>query len=288
MPRPNFLLLGAQKAASTSMAIQLARHPDVFLAPGKELNFFWPDAEYARGLAYYEAQFALWGGQKAVGEATPYLHALAAAPRVAQALPGARLLVVLREPVARTWSAYRMQVAKGSERPDTPPLDVLGPRSPYVLASHYDDQFARWGAYFARDRFLVLLAEDLVQAPQASWDLVCKHLGIRRQELPDGAFPRANESRTLTRPWVGAAIKAVKDLRDRLRATPLRALVDHPALDRRARRWRARLARSVARPATASEREVPSQVREALAPLFREGILRLEERLGRDLSSWRT
>ena len=100
MPLPNFVGIGAQRAATTWAHICLREHPDVFLPDTKEVHFF--NRNFDRGIAWYEAHFARHAGEAAVGEVTPnYLNNEEAIPRMAHVLPEARLFVILREPIQR-------------------------------------------------------------------------------------------------------------------------------------------------------------------------------------------
>ena len=68
--RPNFLIIGAMKCATTTLWETLRRHPQIFMDPEKELAFFSQDDRFARGWAWYEAKFSEANGKLAIGEAT--------------------------------------------------------------------------------------------------------------------------------------------------------------------------------------------------------------------------
>jgi hypothetical protein len=134
----------------------LRAHPDLFLPDVKEIHFFnrftstgrKTDNFRRRGLGWYERHFDAPPGNMAVGEATPmYLCDPDAPGRIHQTLPDARFIVLLRDPVARTWSHYRMARAKGHVTDD---LDTLiRRRDPAIIArSLYAAQLDRWFALF--------------------------------------------------------------------------------------------------------------------------------------------
>jgi len=104
--RPNFLVLGAAKAGTTSLCHYLAQHPDVFIPEVKEPIFF--DAEYERGLDYYwKKYFSRWSGQPAVGEGRVFnLYLPFVPPRIRESIPDAKLIAVLRNPVERAYSHW--------------------------------------------------------------------------------------------------------------------------------------------------------------------------------------
>ena len=110
---PTFVVIGAMRSGSTSLYKHLQAHPDVFM-PRKEIHFF--DDRWDRGLAWYRSRFEGYDGQPAVGEATPtYLADPVALDRMAEMIPDARLLAVLRDPVDRAYSHYWMEHARGRD-----------------------------------------------------------------------------------------------------------------------------------------------------------------------------
>src|SRR5262249_39324802 len=120
---PNFFVIGAPKAGTTSLYEYVAQHPDVYMSPVKEPAYFKPrhppggeDAEPEDRLAAYVALFDGVAGEHVVGEATPsYLQSASAAARIRDAVPDARLVAVLRNPVDRAYSGYSMRVQQGTE-----------------------------------------------------------------------------------------------------------------------------------------------------------------------------
>ncbi len=117
MNKPNFLILGAIKAGTTSLYYYLGQHPDVFMSEPKETRFFVRD-EYERGLEFYwDKYFKEWTGQKAIGEATPsYLLAPFVPARIKQHLPEAKLIATLRNPIDRAFSQWWMHMCNGKEK----------------------------------------------------------------------------------------------------------------------------------------------------------------------------
>ncbi len=110
--RPDFFILGGQKCGTTALADFLTKHPDVVGVKDKEAHFFHRDQVHARGQAWYAAQFpgrAAFRSGARLFDATPcYLYHHGTAERIRDYAPDARMLVMLRNPVARAWSAYVM------------------------------------------------------------------------------------------------------------------------------------------------------------------------------------
>jgi hypothetical protein len=207
MGAPSFLVIGAQKAGTTSLYGWLQHHPAVSLSQTKEVHFF--DQHFHRGVDWYSSQFS----GPCSGEATPYylFHPLAP-QRAATVVPEARLIVLLREPVSRAWSHYHHVRRQGSEPlsfVDAIALEQLRLRGEvdkmledgrYTSLNHqkysylsrglYADQLERWLRFFPREQLLVLETGALHRQPQASLDAVCDFLGVPPVTL--SSFPRYN------------------------------------------------------------------------------------------------
>ena len=271
---PDGLVIGAPKSGTTTLATWLGSHPDVHVAPGKEVRFF--NLHHDRGLDWYRRQFAgAADGQRCV-EATPaYLYLDDALDRIRALVPAARLVAILREPVSRAWSHYWFNRAMGIE-PRTFDRALAderraGPlREPtshdlvhaYLGLGRYADRLAAVDARFEPGQLLVVLADDLRADPAPTFARVCRHLGVDPLPPPAG---RAN---------VGAAP------RSHLAARMLRVL--------RAERWPAGLGR---RAVALNRRDGYPPIDPALAVTLRAELAddnaRLAARLERSLPpSW--
>ena len=109
--RPTAIVIGAQKAGTTALYRYLARHPGIAPSKVKEIDFFNCDARYARGLDFYHAHFPRgtpWNAGRMTLEVTPGYMAGAekAAPRIYEYSPDIKLIALLRDPVARAYSAW--------------------------------------------------------------------------------------------------------------------------------------------------------------------------------------
>ncbi len=107
MPKPDFLIIGAQKCGTTSLFHYLRQHPDLTLPSQKEIQFF--SLEYSMGWKWYMDQFPQkpFIKRRLTGEASPYylFHPLVP-ERVAKHLPKVKLIVMLRDPVDRAYSHF--------------------------------------------------------------------------------------------------------------------------------------------------------------------------------------
>ena len=118
------ILLGAQRAGTTSIHSHLGKHPGVYLSKTKEIHYF--DNYQEQGLGWYRSHFPTrgWvegrsrelGYEKVIGEGTPYYLFHPEVPsRIHEAIPSARLVVLLRNPVDRALSHFRHERRNGSE-----------------------------------------------------------------------------------------------------------------------------------------------------------------------------
>src|SRR5688500_16728544 len=104
---PTFVGIGAQRGGTTWIHRCLAEHPQVFVPEPKELQFF--NRHFDRGLTWYEDRFRPRHGEICVGEISPnYMNSALAIDRMAEIVPNAKLFTILREPVQRAFSAYKL------------------------------------------------------------------------------------------------------------------------------------------------------------------------------------
>lgn len=205
---PDFLIVGAQRSGTTSLFKTLAQHPQVarpFLRKG--IHFF--DRRYDRGLEWYRGNFPVTktsrlrrlGHDPLTGESSPYymFHPLAAG-RIARDLPGVKLLVLLRDPVERAYSAHSHELARGYETEpferavELEPERLAGQRermlseggyasrhwqhNAYVTRGRYIEQLRALESAVGRDRLLVLESHDFFTMPEPVWREICHFLEL--------------------------------------------------------------------------------------------------------------
>lgn len=250
---PDFVVIGAMRSGSTSLARYLGAHPQVFIAPEKEVRFF--DEHVGRGLDWYRSRFAAAAPDQLAGEATPrYLASPEAMERMAEAVPGARLIVIARNPVDRAWSHYWMLRARDLEHR---PFDVVlaeeralvaaegpdAPRSNLLRHGFYAHHLRRVSRLFPREQLHVLTLEDLRARPAEAYAELCRFLGIADDvPLPEvvgrplNAYVtfRSTRVRALARHLPGLAGRALTRLNTRRHES-------YPELDPVARRELAEL-----------------------------------------------
>lgn len=278
---PDFLVIGAAKAGTTTLHAHLTAHRQLFLAEPKEPDFFSSEEKVRTGLGDYAALFADARPSQLVGEmSTTYSrwpHTDDAARLVAEHCPDVRLVYVLRHPVDRAFSHYAHHMRHGVTATFE---QALARDDVYVDCSRYDMQLRRWERFHPSDRILLVRFEELVEQPGGVVRRIGDHLGV---DLGDEAATdlaanvrgehhlRARlEQMVGTVPALGALIDVIPD-GPRRRA--FRAIRDSP-LGRRVR----------------SEVVPPpmrDDTRQRLLEVLSEDVRAVEDRTGWDLASWR-
>jgi hypothetical protein len=207
---PGILIVGAQRAGTTSLYQYLGQHPDVQKPVRKELQYF--SLHSHKSLAWYRSHFPLVGdGSHQTLEATPYyLFHPAAAARAQRVLPEARILALLRDPVSRAISHYQHNVGLGLEPlsfeealdaeearlageqerllEDSRYPGVAHRRFSYFSRGCYADQLVQWYRHYDRDQLMVVLSEELFRAPDDVFGAVLRFVGLMPRHL--AAYPR--------------------------------------------------------------------------------------------------
>ena len=171
-PEVDFLCVGGMRCGSTSLWSILRTHPSVFLPDTKELHFFDREAAHTEAdIDAYRGHFVAARPDQVRGEFTPsYLTRDGVAERIAAHLPSARILAVLRDPVARAWSHYWFRVRQGREgmsfdaavdAEDARAREPEGWRFAYLAWGCYAAHLRRFTGLFGPDRVLVVFLEDL-------------------------------------------------------------------------------------------------------------------------------
>jgi hypothetical protein len=178
---PNFFIIGAAKAGTTSLHNYLAGHPDIAMAPWKELTFF-QDPAYMEWLPLYRQQFptdsAIRGESSTHYTRTPALPGVAG--RMASLVPDARLVYLVRDPVERAIASYREERFHVNDRRTIAAAfsDLADPFNPYVAASRYADQLSEYLKHFPREQILVLEMTALRDDREATLRRVLDFLGV--------------------------------------------------------------------------------------------------------------
>lgn len=175
---PNFLIVGAAKAATTWIANQLRARPDVFI-PGPEPHYF--SREYDRGDRWYGSWFEESLPEQLVGEkSADYLADPEVAGRIARLLPEAQIVVQLRNPIERAYSDYCMLFRRGTVNGEIQKFlgsqDNSQPR--FLNDGLYNQHLRRFLDYFPAANLKIILYEDIRTRPEEVVHNVTGFLGL--------------------------------------------------------------------------------------------------------------
>jgi len=202
---PNFYVVGAVKAGTTSIWAHLKRHPQVFLPRMKEPHYFADslspapkkvsDLHCPGDVKRYQTLYANCGEVLAVGDASPsYLWDESAPRNIHRACPEARIVIIVRDPIERAYSQYLMNVSTGLE--ELPPLPAMqrdlareekgwwGARL-YVALGRYSAQIQRYFDLFGREQVAVFSFGELKRDSQAVFEQIAKHIGVDPEFIKD-------------------------------------------------------------------------------------------------------
>ena len=232
--RPDFLVIGTQKAGTTSLHHYLARHPRLSPCAGpKELHFF--NLRYHRGLGWYLGHFPLRFRRRGqlYYEATPdYLVHEVVPGRIRRDLGAVKLIAVLREPAERAFSAWRMwhhfaearpeEAAKADRRSFAQAIDEelahpdgrADAHFHYVAMGRYAEQLERYRAHFRPEDMLVLDYDEMGRDLPRFLERICDFLGVERFS-PETVTDLGSQRHWVSPPW--AETDEVRATLERLR-----------------------------------------------------------------------
>jgi hypothetical protein len=300
MVMPNFLVFGAAKAGTTSLYKYLEQHPDIYMSSFKEPGFFafegekptfngpsaqkWFDRWVATDLESYQKYFEGYGGQKAIGEATPfYIYYPKAAVTIQKYLPDVKLIAILRDPVERAFSNYVWAFRDGVEScsnfaealaaEETRIKENWSIKWHYLQQGFYFQQLQPYYERFEREQIRIYLYEDLTSDAVGLMQDIFRFLGIDDSFIPTFSkkhnrslipknqtwhefLSKPNPVKSLFKPFLPL------NFRQRLRKQATEKNLFKPKLD--------------------------PEIRQQLLPKYQEDILKLQDLIQRDLTKWLT
>lgn len=192
----DFVIVGEMKCGTTSVAHHLHEHPGIHVSTTRPVRFF--DERWDRGIEWYAEQFADAPVGSLLGDDTPnYLFDHLAVDRLAQTLPEARIIVLLREPIARAWSHWchhqrtgfdRRSFARAVEDELDHGVGAHGTPegSAYVARGCYDTTVGHLLTVVEAERVHVAFFDHLEQAPLAVVQELYRFLGVDDAFVPSG------------------------------------------------------------------------------------------------------
>jgi hypothetical protein len=197
--RLDWCCIGAQKAGTSTLYRLLRDHPDIVIPPGKEEPIFDAEVTAEQVRSYLDEQFADAGDARC-GTVTPqYMTAPETAGRMYAFVPGARIVAVVRDPLKRAFSHYRMNVRWGLEQRsfdeaaasqikairDGEPIDLYSETDAYLMRGRYAWLLEGWYEGFGPDNVLVLFNDDLDRTPAVVVERVQRFLGLEPRPIDE-------------------------------------------------------------------------------------------------------
>lgn len=267
---PDLVLAGVPKAGTSALARGLAARDDVYLPPDKEVHFF--DDHRDRGLDWYRAQFPVDESTLAIDATPTYALVDDRITELSRTLPDARIILLLRHPVERFWSAYWYLRSLGKEPRSMRRVikqELSGTsRLPYesIRTGFYPEVVERVWRCYPSDQVLVLLHDDLLADPEATYQRTCRFLGL------DPHLHRHEVDHDTN------ATTVLRSFHLRYWSMRLHLFLRMPRAAMAVERWN----RTDRRPPP-----LDADTRQLLLKIYETSIDRLEELLERDLSRWR-
>lgn len=190
MRKPDFIIIGAMKSATTTLHDQLAAHAGIFMSTPKEPNFFSDEAEWKRGLDWYFGLFAAAREGDLCGESSTHYTKLPThartIDRIAEHVPDAKFIYVMRHPIDRLISHY---IHEWTQRVIDEPLSrAIDAHPELVQYGQYAMQLRPYIERFGRERVLPVFFDRLNAHSQDELERVCRFIGYHPQpewrELP--------------------------------------------------------------------------------------------------------
>ncbi|MGD1703138.1 sulfotransferase family protein [Dapis sp. BLCC M229] len=293
MKLPNFLVVGIEKAGTTSIYQYLNQHPQVYMSPVKETNFLERDWENFQGkpnpkrIDTWEKYSNLFNNVQdeiAIGEVSPnYLfHYKSSSERIIKYVPDVKMIAILRNPVDRAYSDYLMHLRDSINVEKvhslTEQVKFRADTSFTLKKGFYYTPLKYYFDTFGKERVKIYLYNDLSEDSSAMMQDMYQFIGVNSDFTPD----------TSERQQV-AAVPKNQSLNNLIKTkNPVRAAVSSVLKVVMPLEMRQKLRSSLVNLNSGGKELKPlsSEERQLLTDFYREDILKLQDLIQRDLSSW--
>ncbi len=197
MPIPSnvdFIVIGAQKAGTTSLFHYLRAHPQIHMPFVKEVGFFSSERRFRKGTPWYLKQFAQASQIQIVGEVSPqYMMQPEIPKRIHDLFPDTKLIAVLRNPIDRAYSAYRMAYRLGAEKRTahealqnfpTPDLNQPLKTIDFIGMGLYGKILEKYLKHFPIEQIKLVFTEELADQPGQTLQNLFNFLEVNRSFQP--------------------------------------------------------------------------------------------------------
>lgn len=195
----DFLIIGVQKAGTTSLFRYLSAHPNIYMPSLKETEFFSNDNKFSKGPLWYQKEyFAKAHSSSVKGEASTHYMMFGHVPlRIYNVVPNVKLIALLRNPIDRAYSHYQMAVRRGVE---TRPFDdivckavvevgnsdnSIDHNTSYLLFGEYGRILCNYYNLFDAEQIKVVFSEEMFREPATFMQAMYRHLGVKDDFVPE-------------------------------------------------------------------------------------------------------
>lgn len=224
---PTFLVIGASKCGTTSVCDILSEHPEVFVTDPKEPHYFVFD-QFDEWLLWYEGLFEGAGAYTAAGEGSvsytlPH-RAEIAAGRIQRLIPDCRLIYMVRHPLRRLESDWKMRTIEGQNLGPMP--SAVHDHPDLVTIGAYWRQLSVYRRRFSDEQIHVCFLEDFARNPQHELRQMLKHIGVNEGFVPSSVGERRNAAEARRRQVAARSLGPLHALGRRVKGILPKVLTD--------------------------------------------------------------
>lgn len=197
---PTYLIIGCPNSATTTLYRCLTQHPKIQSAKREELHFFDNDRIFCKGIKYYASLFMPCNEKEIIGEATStYIYSNTALERIKLHLPEVKLIIVIRNPIARIYSQFYRYLRKCTLKAETPISNNLiefiktkqnkpetkGKKigNSFLGRSVYIYHLNKWIKAFSEKQVKIICFEEFIENPQQTANEIFKFLKLPKTEI---------------------------------------------------------------------------------------------------------
>jgi len=205
MQKPDFIIIGAMKSATSTLHEQLAMQPGFFMSTPKEPNFFSDDPVYSLGLNWYSNLFSEAKSGDICGESSTHYTKLPDYPltikRMKTYLPSLKLIYVVRHPIDRLISHYIHQWSQNVIKTDI--NQAIDEFAELINYSRYSMQIAPFIEAYGVEHIHIVFSEAFRVRPQHELERVVRFLGYDKEVIWYDDLPEQNVSSQRIRRFKG-------------------------------------------------------------------------------------
>jgi hypothetical protein len=289
---PDFIIVGAQKCGTTTLHYALSKHPNVFMSSPKELDYFQDDRNYNRGPGWYASFFSACANNQIAGESSPeYFHFDYVAQRIKALLPKIKIIICLRNPVDRAYSAYWHAVRTSGETMSFERAVSLEPmriknnkdaqkKYSYLYRSDYIQQIKPYYQNFAKENIFITISEEYFKKPEVELTQVAEFLNLPANSTFIGLAKNTRENEAKIPRFI------------RLQKYYILLKEHYPSIQKKINYLKKRYPKyskivEIIYRKKGTYPPLTSEIRKHLVLNFAKSVSELEEYIGRDLTIWK-